>query len=266
MKLKRLAWFISIALITFVAACGNNQNSEEENQEIPEIVEVDIQVDPEHPELNEEVTISALVTQGDENVDDAQEVMFEVWKDGQEDHEMIEASHDENGVYAISKSFDEAGNYTVISHVTARDMHTMPNIDFTVGDISEEKEQEDAHEHDDASEHESETEESTHDHNAESHDSTDLAIHFMNSETITAGQETSLMVHLQDDAPFSGASVRFEVWRDSDDVHQYLDATEENAGEYTAITTFQDAGEYNVVVHVKKDELHTHQENTVQVE
>ena len=83
--------------------------------------------------VNEEVVNEALVTQGDEEVKDANEVKFEIWKSGQEEHKKIIGKHQGNGIYSITKTFQEEGDYSIIAHVTARDMHNMPKKDIIVG-------------------------------------------------------------------------------------------------------------------------------------
>lgn len=40
--------------------------------------------------------------------------------------------HQGEGVFSITKTFQEVGDYTVIAHVTARDMHNMPKKEFIV--------------------------------------------------------------------------------------------------------------------------------------
>ncbi|MBL4951531.1 FixH family protein [Neobacillus sp. YIM B02564] len=125
-------------IMIIAAGCGTakEKNQSSQDQGMPEMIDVTLKIDPEHPQPNKEVTISATVTQGKEKVDDADEVVFEVWKDGQEKHEKIKGESKGNGVYSITKSFSESGVYYAISHVTARDMHNMPKKEFTVGDVS----------------------------------------------------------------------------------------------------------------------------------
>jgi hypothetical protein len=121
-------FLLLILCVLFVlAGCSKDEKSEE----LPEFVEVVIQT-PESINVNEEVVIEALVTQGDEKVEDAKKVEFELWKSEQETHEKVIGEHQGNGIYAITKTFQEAGDYFVIAHVTARDMHNMPKKDFVV--------------------------------------------------------------------------------------------------------------------------------------
>ncbi|WP_456272192.1 FixH family protein [Bacillus sp. AK031] len=140
MNSKLLIILTLIAIAVIFAACSNKGNESHSNDEAPEMVEVQINLGSENLQPGREAAIEAVVTQGDEKVEDADEVLFEVWRDGQEVHEEIEGKHEGNGVYAISQTFEKPGTYYVIAHVTARDMHTMPKKEFNVGDTSEEQE------------------------------------------------------------------------------------------------------------------------------
>jgi hypothetical protein len=138
-------------LMLILAACGGSdeheghggeeKSSENEgkadhgNEEgSMKMLEVDLQ-SPETVEKGETVTIEAMVMYGEEHVADADEVVFEVWKEGsKDDSEMIEATNDGDGMYSIETTFDQEGVYFVQSHVTARDMHNMPKKEIKVGE------------------------------------------------------------------------------------------------------------------------------------
>jgi hypothetical protein len=124
--MKRIL-FLSLCVLFVLAGCSKDEKLDE----LPEFVEVVIKT-PETINVNEEVVIEALVTQGDEKVEDAEKVEFELWKSDQETHEKILGEHQGNGIYTIKKTFQEAGDYFVIAHVTARDMHNMPKKEFRV--------------------------------------------------------------------------------------------------------------------------------------
>lgn len=135
---------IAIGVI-FIAGCGNSNSSaggheghvghqsaatQEGSHKTPAMIKVDLHV-PAEAKLNESTTLSARVTQDAKAVDDADKVEFELWLDGA-DHETIVGKVTKDGTYQIEKTFDKAGTYYVISHVTARDMHAMPKKEFTV--------------------------------------------------------------------------------------------------------------------------------------
>ncbi|MFD0829015.1 FixH family protein [Neobacillus sp. M.A.Huq-85] len=120
-------------LLGLLAGCSNQSGSNTNNSnEPPQVVEVAIKFVPENITTNEKAKIEAVVTQGKDKVSDADEVKFEIWKSGQDKHEMIKASNEGKGIYSITKTFKDEGQYYVTAHVTARDMHTMPNQKFTV--------------------------------------------------------------------------------------------------------------------------------------
>lgn len=130
---KLLLMSIAIISLLLFSACSSN---EEGSEGLPQIVEVDIQLDTESIQAGKPILISAHVTQGSENVEDAQKVEFELWKKGDETdenkREKVDASHSENGLYSIEKVFPESGTYYVIAHVTAREMHVMPKKELEV--------------------------------------------------------------------------------------------------------------------------------------
>lgn len=123
---------ILLLMISFLCTACGNDGATSTVTDRPEAIEVQVQMTPEEIHPDEEITIKAIVTQGDEKVDDANEVMFEIWKDGEEEHEMIEASHQDGGIYAIETNFAEAGTYHVTAHTTARNMHVMPEVELKV--------------------------------------------------------------------------------------------------------------------------------------
>jgi hypothetical protein len=131
------AYFILLTAIFLLTACGTNSPKPEMTMDTsasPVPLKVIIQLKPSSIQPDQPVTIQAIVTQGNQKVDDPQDVQFEIWKDGQPNHEMVKKiDHQTGGIYSIQKTFHEPGTYFVISHVTARDMHTMPKKQFVVG-------------------------------------------------------------------------------------------------------------------------------------
>jgi len=257
--MRKLGFLLLISTIFVVlSACGSEENNNashnddqqnsEENQEL-QAIEVKIKTVPETLKPEEITTIQAKVTQGSENVNDAQEVEFELWKKGSEDHEKVMAEKQGKGLYSIQHTFDEKGIYYVIAHVTARDMHNMPQKKLNVGNVSESDEKSEGHDHNEKE-------------NKEEHSHGDrsdgVAVHLMK-------EDGKLMVHLQKgEEPLSEAKVRFEVWKD-DGKHQYIDAKEGKQGEYTAEFKANSTGTYTVNVHYEKGELHGHQKKEVEI-
>ncbi|WAA13461.1 FixH family protein [Fervidibacillus halotolerans] len=128
---KALFTILLLSSIFLLSSC--NEKETETDDELGEIVEVDLQV-PEKAEVGEEVTVVAHVTQGDEEVADADEVVFEVWEEGKKaNSDMIDFTKQEDGKYYLDLQFDSEGVYVVQVHVTARRMHVMPKKTIIVG-------------------------------------------------------------------------------------------------------------------------------------
>src|SRR5690606_32173856 len=109
-------------------------DAKSQDDEVPAILEVQLDV-AEHVEVDEKTNLKAVVTQGDEEVADADEVQFEIWEEGKkEESRMIDAVNNQDGTYEAETIFDHDGNFTVQVHVTARGMHNMPKQTVTVGE------------------------------------------------------------------------------------------------------------------------------------
>ena len=135
MKIK--AGLLSVMLLAglTLAACSEEENHDDMNHDSPssdEIrsLEVDLQT-PESVQSGEASEFTAHVTSNEEDVTDADQVMFEVLKDD-ESMEMVEVEHSENGEYVFEYTFEEPGEYSVIAHVDAFQLHTMPEESVTV--------------------------------------------------------------------------------------------------------------------------------------
>ncbi|OXS57029.1 YtkA-like protein [Bacillus sp. V-88] len=247
MSLIMLVGFLAL----LIAACGNSKEDNGTKKD-EKLEAVDAKLDiPEKGEKGKPVSFSTKVTQGDENVDDADEVKYEIWKNGQKDEsEMIEVKHDKDGVYKAEKTFEEDGMYTVQVHVTARDMHTMPKTEIAIGDVEE-------GEHEEAGE----------DHHHGEHEST-VSIHLMKPDSIKAGEESEMMVHVEnEETALEDARVRFEIYQDGQEKHEWVDLAPGEAGKYSGSYTFPEKGSYNVQVHVTKgEEIHEHTMETVDVQ
>lgn len=247
---KKLGWLMLAVMLVALAACGNNNNAVgDANTDLEELaaLEVDLKV-TEEADVDETVEMKAHVTYGDEDVTDADEVVFEVWEEGkQDDSEMIDSTNHEDGSYTAETAFDRDGLFHIQVHVTARDMHTMPKKEVTVGDGGdyEDAEGEDDHFHTEG-----------------------FNLHFMEPEDVTAGEEIDLVTHIDiNDEALEDANVRYEIWNyDEDNKHDWVDADESASGEYKATHTFEAAGTYNIEVHIEDDEdLHEHQEFKIEV-
>ena len=78
--MKRIIGF-SLFLCTFIILTACNKNEVIEDTGAPVPIAVDLSV-TEEVDVNETVVMETIVTQGDEKVEDAFEVVYEVWEEG----------------------------------------------------------------------------------------------------------------------------------------------------------------------------------------
>lgn len=248
--MKRFAMlFMSTAIIGALAGCG--QDDVPTDAAIPEPIEVDLTV-PEQGNSNESVTITTHVTQDGENVEDASEVEYEIWEEGKkEDSIHVETSNDKEGIYSAETTFETDGMYHVQVHVTARDMHIMPEKIIQIGEAAN---QPDEHASAQDGEH-------------DGHEGVvkGLSLHFVQPKEATASTDTELMTHAQiDSEAIEDAQVRYEVVA-ADKETTWVDTEETTPGEYTANYQFPKAGSYQVIIHIENEDIHDHEEYTVEV-
>lgn len=130
--MKKIMWMAILFGLLLLAACGEEDDSAGAGPST-EIIETEFN-SPETAEPGEAMNLSVTVTQGEEFVEDADEVIYEVWQSGhREESEMLTAEHMGDGVYEAETSFDEEGLYIVQAHTTARRLHVMPKQEITVG-------------------------------------------------------------------------------------------------------------------------------------
>lgn len=230
----------------------DHQVAAEEEVKIPK---VEIIAD-EQVNKNEDVPIAANVYYGKELVDDA-EVIFEI-KLG-EQSEKVEAKLIGNGEYKIDYQFKEDGTYSVTAHTNVKSYHTMPTKDIVVGSGTNAKETT------------NEPNEGEHHHEEkgnEEHHSSSVTIKVDELTGFKVNNEETLSTNIEEaEQPFTEATVRFEIWKDGEEKHEYVEATEfSTKGEYTASYTFEEAGNYTVKVHVEKEEVHAHIETSFEVQ
>jgi hypothetical protein len=133
---KLLFLIVSLILLSALASCNTNKNSSSGE---PKMLDVNLSVKPDTGKVGEPITFEAKVTQGNENVNDADDVVFEIWRSKDPNHEKTTIRHPKKGIYQLQKSFQQEGTYYIISHVTARGMHNMPKKEFVVGTPSEQE-------------------------------------------------------------------------------------------------------------------------------
>lgn len=254
MMKKKLIVLCSIMGLMVLAACGKDEVDDGSNVEVLPLL-VDLTV-TEKAEVGETVKMEALVTFGDEKVEDADKVMYEIWEDGKKDDSlMLESVNEKNGIYSAETTFEHDGVYTIQVHVDAKQLHSMPLKEVIIGHGTHATEEHGDDHGDEHAEHE--------------HGHTDgFVLHFMNPENAVTTEDTKLVTHLQvDGQPLEHAAVRYEVSSEVlGDKHEWIDAEESKAGEYTAAGLFDKMGSYTVKVHVQNDDgLHEHEEYTFDV-
>lgn len=247
--IKRTSIIGFILLVLLMGACSNNEDQQTKtSDEVPEMVEVDLTV-PTEAEVGKEVVFTAVVTQGDELVDDANEVKFEVMNVTLGTKEIIEATLNEDKHYSIPYTFETNGTYDITSHVTARDMHTMPTKQVVVTGGEESTEEAESHSHGESH-----------------HDDQKVTIEFSEGST-TVGEAISLETNVSiGDVPLEGARVQYDISRSDVAHHTWLEAPEVEAGVYQVEYTFTESGSYEIEVHVTKGEdIHDHVKKTYTV-
>ena len=129
-------WLYNAVLVPFLLfGCSNEEVEVDtlDNGVMPAEVVVEIQT-PEKLNVNEDVELTAKVTQNNEAVNDADEVKFEVWESGlRDDGQMLDGKLTEDGVYVVDYTFDHDGVYYMFAHTTARGLHVMPKQKLIVG-------------------------------------------------------------------------------------------------------------------------------------
>ncbi|GAA0432974.1 FixH family protein [Lentibacillus halophilus] len=248
--MKKLFVLIIVLSLTFLAACGspndenasNSKNDQGAEQSLKPL-EVEFLTEADAFQPGKEGTIKTQVTKGDENVADAEDVQFEIWKgDNQDESAKFKPENKGEGVYALKHTFNEKGIYKVIAHTTARGSHTMPIQEFKVGNVEKTDPKNDHHD-------------------------VDVMAMLMKPDTIQANEEVTLIAHLQKgNKPFTSASVKLEYWKSGQEKHNFIETEESEKGKYQANVTFDDPGNYTVKVHFKKEEIHSHKEETVDVQ
>ncbi len=242
MKIDRIT--IIAILCLFLTACSTEQPapSKPTESEIPLPLSVSFHVEPMLLKTEEVATIQVEVKQGDKLIEDANQVEFEIWKENQEKHDIVPAENKGKGVYSIMERFHDPGTYFIMYHVTARDMHTMKEMQIVVEGVERP-----------AAETEAPKQVVEHHHHG-------TTIHFMPGQEVRANQETTFTAHIlaDDKQPLTGGKVEFEYWKSGEMNHQFVGAAAKEGGHYVAKVTLSSAGEYQVKTHLEKGEIHDH--------
>lgn len=237
--MRKIFTLFAVILLS-LAACGTNADNDEIH-----MLEVEFDV-PEQIDVGEPLVLEAVVSYGDEPVKDADEVTFEVWEKNDQDNAVFyDAENNEDGTYTYELTFDHDGIFEMYAHTTARDQHTMPLREITVGEGGEYEDEE-----------------------GTTFDTEGFDMHFMDVEDATIDEEVELIVHVMlDESHLADANVRYEIWHEEDEENRDWIDTTEDAEQYSANYTFEESGLYHIQVHVEDDDdLHEHAIYTVNVE
>ena len=255
--MKRFLLGITLVLSVILSACGaeeDHNNHSMSDDEVPEMLMVELTV-PEKGVTGEKVEFIAKVTQGEEIVEDANEVKFEVLNKSTGEKEMIDGTLNKDKNYSISYRFEQAGVYDITSHVTARNMHTMPTktIEVTGEEVAS------------ATTEANSSTETSHSKDA-GHHGHGATIEFEDgSAKVGEAVELTATVSMSE-SPLEGARVQYEIVRNDADYHHWVEASENEPGKYQVEFTFTESGTYEVQVHVTKgDDIHDHVVKTYSV-
>ncbi|MBP3951211.1 FixH family protein [Bacillus suaedae] len=242
--------YIMLLLIVLLSACGQDElNSGGQAVELLPI-EVEL-VAPLEANTNEEITFEASVTQGEELVDDADEVLFEIWLEGQkESGQTLEPSEQEENNYFITHTFTEPGTYHVQAHVTARELHRMPVAQITISEEPQEQAHAE-HDHENDSTDNEQAEKHEHQHH---HGEVEIDAQVVDSELLLSATLDGSML--------KGAKLTIEVKDSSGETVKWLDLSEKEAGIYVGSESDLE-GPTDVVIHIVKDEFHEHVEKNI---
>ncbi|QDP41255.1 FixH family protein [Radiobacillus deserti] len=242
--MKKVISFMMLALV--LSACGDNGSEPSNEPAEVEMIEANLQV-PKEGITGEKVSLQVEVTQGEETVTDAEEVVFEIWPtDNKEASEKVTASLEEDA-YVATYTFDSPGSFSVQSHVTARGLHTMPikEISITGDGNSEETAHKEGHDH-------------------SSSETNSVSLQLSENE-YTANEEATFTVEAsQGEKRITGANVSLEIATPDNETHAWVDLEETDKG-YQGVYTFKSSGQATITIHYKKGDAHDHSEVQVEV-
>ncbi|MBU8908350.1 FixH family protein [Desertibacillus haloalkaliphilus] len=138
--MKRFSSILFLLMSVFLAACSQPEEEAAvpcENTLAP--LEVDFSWITEEADVVDEaepVSLQAIVSHDNIPIDDAYEVVFEIWEHANgEYHHIEDAKNQGDGLYALDWTFEDEGVYYVYYHVTACDQHRMEKSQLVVGDV-----------------------------------------------------------------------------------------------------------------------------------
>ncbi|WP_306009973.1 FixH family protein [Bacillus sp. MMSF_3328] len=132
--MKRVLFLIVMGVL--LGGCSLDDNAEE-LYKIEQPLQAEIML-PDSFAAGEDVPIRAVLTQNGEKVAGADYVHFEIWKrDGSVHFPMEEAADEGEGVYQLTKKFEQDGVYIIKVHASSAGSLIMPQKQFVVGELTE---------------------------------------------------------------------------------------------------------------------------------
>ncbi|UFU01419.1 FixH family protein [Radiobacillus kanasensis] len=232
---------VLILFVLVLSACSENQSETTDDTSEVEMIDASLQV-PEEGMTGEEISLQVKVTQGEEVVTDAEEVVFEIWPaENKEESTKVTASLQDEA-YVATYTFGTAGTYSVQSHVTARGLHTMPIKEISImgSDSMEESAPEEGHDH-------------------ASEESSPVTLELTESEYKANEEATIIVEALQGEEHITGAKVSLEIATPDHEKHVWLDLEEKDNG-YQGSYTFSKTGQATVTIHYMNGDAHDHNE------
>lgn len=236
--MKKIGWMLLLGLL-WTAGC-TPQPAAPTPPNTPSSMTLDLDVKPANPLPNQPITLSAKVTANNKAINGAN-VEFEVWAKDAKNHSMLKSKRTGEGIYSITNTYPIAGTYHVIVHATTSQMHQMISKTFTIG----------------------EAENPEPNHHTKSNG---LMMHIQLPATAKSGQNTKLYGHiLQNNQALTEAEVGFEIWKEGQSNHDFIDVAEIKPGEYYSAYQFKTPGTYHIKLHVEKGKIHDHTEQILAV-
>ncbi|WP_026690875.1 FixH family protein [Alteribacter aurantiacus] len=232
---KRMIIFTAVVLL--IIGCSDDPVTEETEAQSGERINVRMLYDDE-VRPNEETTLRVQVQQAGEQVDDAEEVIFEIWPHGRSYESVeLEAEHAGEGIYESEHTFDEENLFYVQPRVSARNRQSMTLSELIVGDFlirSENMELEEG-------EGEGELPE-------------DFIAFFGVDRDLVAGEPSILTVQANyEKEPWTDGEVLIDIKKD-DGSPETFETVESEPGVYQLEHIFNDGGAYDIVIHFHDDD------------
>ena len=96
-----------------------------------EKLNIDFSTKPKNLKLNQSSALAVKVATKGEAVTDA-EVVFEIWREGENQPIEVNTKPDNKGTYTLEGKFSQIGTYNLIAHVSALNRHDMQTFQFTI--------------------------------------------------------------------------------------------------------------------------------------